>query len=208
MNKMKLVYGTTNKSKIESMKKRLEALDINILSLADVNAPKLSIQENGNSPLENAKIKALAYYEALKMPLFSADSGLYIDGLDEERQPGINVRGLNDWMSDEDAITYYSNLANEMGGKMTARYKNALCLILSPTEIYEYMGEDIASVPFLLVSKAHKKRREGFPLDSLSVNITSGKYYYDEDENAFGKYSLIACGFAAFFNRAIFGGAK
>jgi len=204
---VKLIYGTTNKSKIRFMKKRVESLGIEILSLADVDAPKLNIQENGNSPLENAKIKALAYYDALKMPLFSADSGLYIDGLDDERQPGINVRGQGDWMSDDDAIAYYSALAKEMGGSMTARYKNAICLVLSPTEIHAYMGEDIASEPFLLVAKPHEKRREGFPLDSLSVHIRSGKYYYDDD-NDFGKYSLIGDGFAAFFNRIIFGGTK
>jgi len=204
---LKLIYGTTNKSKIQFMRERIEPLGIEILSLADVSAPKLNIKENGNSPQENAKIKALAYYDALKMPLFSADSGLYIDGLDVQRQPGINVRGHDDWMSDDDAIVHYSALAKEMGGSMAACYKNAICLVLSPTEIYEYMGEDIASDPFLIVAKPHEKRREGFPLDSLSVHIGSGKYYYDDD-NDFGKYSLIGDGFAAFFNRTIFGDAK
>jgi len=200
---VKLIYGTTNKSKILFMKKRVEPLGIQILSLTDVNAPKLHIQENGNSPLENAKIKALAYYEALKMPLFSADSGLYIDGLDDARQPGINVRGQNDHMSDNDAIAYYSTLAEEMGGTMTAHYKNAICLILSPTEIHEYMGQDITSEKFLLVSKPHQKRREGFPLDSLSVDIKSGKYYYDADDY-FEKYPFVNDGFRAFFKRTMF----
>ena len=203
---MKLIYGTTNKSKILFMQRRVESLGIEILSLADVNAPKLNIQENGNSPLENAKIKAMAYYNALKMPLFSVDTGLYIDGLDDARQPGINVRGQDDWMGDDEAIAHYSALADEMGGSMTARYQNGICLVLSPTEMYTYMGEDIASEPFLLVSKPHEKRREGFPLDSLSVHIESGKYYYDADDD-FGKYSLIGDGFAAFFSRA-FGSAK
>ena len=204
---MKLIYGTTNKSKIRFMKKRIESLGIEILSLADVNAPKLNIQENGNSPLANAKIKALAYYDALKMPLFSADSGLYIDGLDDERQPGLNVRGQGDWMNDDDAIAHYSALAKEMGGSMTARYKNALCLVLSPTKIYAYMGEDIASDPFLIVSTPHEKRREGFPLDSLSVNLKNNKYYYDFDDY-FEKYAEIDDGFRNFFNRTLFGGAK
>jgi len=204
---VKLLFGTTNKSKILFMKRHVEPLGIKILSLADVNAPKLNIQENGNSPLENAKIKALAYYDALKMPLFSADSGLYIEGLENNRQPGINVRGQGDWMSDDDAIAFYSALAKEMGGSMTARYKNAICLVLSPTEIYEYMGENIASDPFLLVAKPHEKRREGFPLDSLSVHIGSGKYYYDDDDD-FGKYSLIGSGFATFFKRTLFGDSK
>jgi len=82
---MKLLYGTTNKSKIDFMEKRVAHLGIELLSLTDVSAPKICVAENGNSPLENARIKAMAYYDALKMPLFSADSGLYIDGLDDAR---------------------------------------------------------------------------------------------------------------------------
>jgi 8-oxo-dGTP diphosphatase len=202
---MKLVYGTTNKSKIIFMKKRVDSLGIEILSLTDVNAPRFNVSENGNSPLENAKIKAMAYYDALKMPLFSADSGLYIDGLEDARQPGLNIRGEGDLMNDEDAIAFYSALAKEMGGSMTKKKKNAICLVLSPTEIYEYMGDDIASHPFLIVANPHEKRSEGFPLDSLSVHIKSGKYFHDF-ENKYEKYSEIDDGFRAFFKRVLFGG--
>ena len=34
-------------------------------------------------------------------------------------------------------------------------------------------------LPFILAAKPHEKRVEGFPLDSLSIDIGSGKYYYD-----------------------------
>jgi len=79
---MDLIYGTTNKAKIEFMKRRVEHLGIEILSLNDVGAPKMYIEEDGNSPIANAKIKALAYYDALKMPVFSCDSGLSDSGID------------------------------------------------------------------------------------------------------------------------------
>ena len=96
---MKIVYGTTNKAKIDFMKRRVEPLGIKVLSFTDVDAPKLDIAKNGNSPLENAKIKALAYYDVLKKPVFSCDSGLYIDGLEDACQPGIDIRGKTTiWM--------------------------------------------------------------------------------------------------------------
>jgi 8-oxo-dGTP diphosphatase len=201
---MKIVYGTTNKAKIDFMKRRVEHLGIEILSLNDVGAPKMHIEENGNSPLDNAKIKALAYYEVLKMPVFSCDSGLYIYGLDDERQPGINVRGQNDYMDDDETTRYYSALATEFGGRMTAWYQNAICLVLNNSQIHEYMGEDITSERFWLVSKPHDKgvKAKGFPLDCLSVHIESGKYYYDMD--GYGeKYTNVDDGFAAFFKRIL-----
>jgi 8-oxo-dGTP diphosphatase len=199
---MEIVYGTTNKSKVAFMQNLVESLGIRILSLDDVAAPKLNIEENGNSPLENARIKALAYYEALGRHVLSADSGLYIDGLDDGRQPGLNVRGLGNWMSDDGAIAYYAGLAAEMGGQMTARYRNAVCLIING-EIHEHFGEDIASAPFILTSKPHEKRNKGFPLDSLSIDIESGKYYFDLKYPY--KYKAGDGGFAQFFERALRG---
>ena len=198
---MKLLYGTTNKSKIIFMQKKVQSLGIEIISLSDISAPQLIIEENGSSPLDNARIKAVAYYTVLKTPLFSCDSGLYIDGLDDTIQPGINVRGIGDHMNDEEAIAYYASLADEMGGKMVARYKNAICLILNDNEIFEYMGEDITSSPFYLVSKPHQMRNEGFPLDSLSVHIDSGQYYVDMEYPY--KYAKVDDGFAAFFQRVL-----
>jgi len=199
---MKLVYGTTNKAKIDFMKRRVEHLGIEILSLNDVGAPKMHIEENGKDPLDNARIKALAYYDALKMPVFSCDSGLYIDGLDDERQPGINIRGQGDYMDDDEAIRHYTALAEELGGSMISWYKNAICLVIDETQVYEHMGEDIASERFLLVSKPHEKRvvAKGFPLDCLSVHIESGKYYYDIDGYS-DKYLNVQNGFATFFLR-------
>lgn len=198
---MKLLYATTNKSKIAFMRKRIAYLGIELLSLDDVSAPKLKIEENGNSPLENARIKALAYFNVLKMPLFSCDSGLYIDGIDATRQPGINVRGLNDYMNDDETILYYSAMAKEMGGKMIARYKNAICLLLEDGKLFEHMGDDIASSPFYVVSTPHKTRNEGFPLDSLSVDIKSGKYYFDMEYA--DKYAEIDNGFIQFFKNIL-----
>ena len=200
---MKLIYGTINKAKIQFMKRSVESLGIEILSLNDVRAPNLEIDESGNTPIENAKIKALAYYHALKQPVFSCDSGLYIDGLDDARQPGAHVRSVGGHeLNDEEAIMYFSSLADEFGGSLTARYQHAICLVIDETRIYEHMGVEIASEPFLIVSKPHKKRNEGFPLDSLSVHIESGKYYYDMD-NYTRKLAEGKDGFAAFFQRVL-----
>jgi len=176
---MKLVYGTTNQAKIHFMKRRVKRLDIEILSLEDVGAPRFNIEECGKNQLENARIKAHAYYKALNMPVFSCDSGLYIEGLDDARQPGINIRGPGDRMDDNEAIDYYTSLATEFGGFMAARYQNAICLVADNTRYFEYMGDEIASERFYIVTRPHEKRVKGFPIDSISVDIESGLYYYD-----------------------------
>ena len=186
------------------MKKRLASLDIDILGLDDVGAPPLDIDESGADPLENARIKALAYYGALAAPVFSCDSGLFIEGLEAARQPGAHIRVMDGRRldDDEEMIEQYSLLAAELGGRMAARYQHAICLVLDEAHVYEHMGEDIASEWFYIVSNPHRKRNAGFPLDSLSVHIASGKYYFDIDGYN-EKHPLADDGFAAFFRRIL-----
>ena len=179
---MKILYGTTNKAKLQVMKNVVEALDIELIGLGEVDSELPSIIENGKTPLENAEIKARAYYEAFHMPVFSCDSGLYFDELQDDEQPGLHVRRINGKeLTDDEMIQYYGTLAEQHEGKITGRYRNAIYFILDENHHYSSMDMSIATEPFALVTKPHSKRVEGFPLDSLSIDIPTGKYYYDLD---------------------------
>ena len=177
---MRILYGTTNKGKLQAMEKSVRQLDIEIIGLNDLNCKIPLIEECGRTPLENAEIKARAYFEAFHMPVFSCDSGLYFDELTDEEQPGIHVRRVNGKeLNDDEMIQYYSSLAERYGGKITGRYRNAIYFILDEDHHYSSMDMSIATEPFVLVTKPYVKRVEGFPLDSLSIDIETGKYYYD-----------------------------
>ena len=177
---MKILYGTTNKGKLQAMEKLVKPLNIELIGLNDLNCELPAINENGRTPLENAEIKARAYYEAFHMPVFSCDSGLYFDELEEDEQPGIHVRRVNGKeLNDDEMIEHYASLAKQHGGKITGRYRNAIYFILDENHHYSSMDMSIATEPFILGTKPHSKRVEGFPLDSLSIDIKTGKYYYD-----------------------------
>ena len=177
---MKILYGTTNKGKLQAMRSALESFDIELIGLGDIDSELPCINENGKTPLENAEIKGKAYYEAFHMPVFSCDSGLYFDELQEEEQPGLHVRRVNDKeLTDDEMIAYYAALAERHGGRITGRYRNAIYFILDEDHQYSSMDMSIATEPFILVAEPHEKRVEGFPLDSLSIDIETGKYYYD-----------------------------
>jgi 8-oxo-dGTP diphosphatase len=56
----------------------------------------------------------------------------------------------------------------------------------------------------LLTSKAHKKRDKGFPLDSISLDIKTGKYYMDiVSTGLYEKENDMSNGFKKFFQRAV-----
>ena len=73
---MKLLFGTGNAAKLSVMRNRLKKIDIELIGLNDLMAEGMDIPEiaeTGSTPLENARIKALAYYRAFDMPVFSCD---------------------------------------------------------------------------------------------------------------------------------------
>ncbi|OZV13709.1 hypothetical protein CIW83_01845 [Tissierella sp. P1] len=201
---MKILYGTTNLAKLESMRKTLRELDIEVIGLNSITIKSDYIDETGNNPLENARIKALEYYKKVKMPVFSCDSGLYIRGIKEEQQPGVYVRRVNGKeLTDEEMIEYYGEIARENGGQVFARYENAICLVLDEEHIYEYQGNEISSDEFIIVDKPHPRRNQGFPLESLSVEKNSKKYYLDMDRKEKG--DKIGDGFRNFFKKCLLG---
>lgn len=203
---MKLLYGTGNLAKLSAMNSRLERLGIELIGLNDLKVEGYSIPEileNGNTPLENARLKATAYYEAFQMPVFSCDSGLYFDNVPDEVQPGVHVRNVNGkCLSDEEMIEYYAGLARQYGN-LIARYRNAICLVTDESHIYEAMEPSMESEKFILTDKPHSAiRKKGFPLDSMSIDIKTNKYYYDLSEDKLEQVA-VEDGFLAFFKKVL-----
>ena len=200
---MRILYGTTNQAKLESMRRITKSLDLEIIGLHDLQQPIPKVDESGKSPLENAELKARAYFNAFSMPVFSCDSGLYFEQVEEKYQPGTHIRRVNGKeLSDEEMIEYYSNLAKMHDNQLLGRYRNAICLVLNENTCFSSMDEVLSTEPFKLVSVAHPKRVKGYPLDSLSVDIHSGKYYYDMQEKSVDQ-SAIEQGFTEFFQKVL-----
>ena len=202
---MKLLYGTGNPAKFSAMEERLKGLELELISLKDLKEERGAVipqvPEKGNTPLENARQKAKAYYEAFHMPVFSCDSGLYFEDVPEEVQPGVHVRNVNGkCLSDEQMIEYYGGLARQYGhGRLTANYRNAICLVLDETHIYEAMEPSMESGRFILTDVPHGEiREEGFPLDSMSLEIETNQYFYDLPDSRLDQVA-VEDGFLQFF---------
>lgn len=203
---MKLLFGTGNQAKLSAMKRRLETIGIELIGLQDLRAEGYTIPEvpeDGKTPLENARQKALAYYEAFRMPVFSCDSGLYFDDVPDEVQPGVHVRTVKGkYLSDEEMIEHYAGLVKQYG-KLTARYRNAICFVKDKAHVYEAMEPSMESEIFILTDVPHSSiRKIGFPLDSLSIDVKTGKYYYDLSEEALDQFA-VEDGVLLFFEKIL-----
>ena len=72
---MKLIFGTGNQAKLNVMKIRLKPLGIDLIGLEDLKKEGYtvpSVPETGNTPLENARQKAMAYLKCQCFPAILA----------------------------------------------------------------------------------------------------------------------------------------
>lgn len=84
-----------------------------------------------------------------------------------------------------------------------ARYRNAICFVQDDTHIYEAMEPSMESEKFILTDRPHSiVRKKGFPLDSISLDIKTNKYYYDLPTNRLEQVA-VEDGFLDFFKRVL-----
>ncbi len=96
----KILIATQNKGKIEEFKSIFKELNIEVISLSDID-DTIDIIEDGTTFEENALIKATYLNKLLNIPVISDDSGLEVEALDNK--PGIySARYAGEQKSDID----------------------------------------------------------------------------------------------------------
>ena len=205
----KILIGTTNPSKVRRFEALLADYDVEFCTLKDLGITE-EPEEQGATPEENAVLKA-AFYGTFFDAVICNDSGLYLDGLplDDSRQPGLNIRtpGGGPRLDDEEMIRHYTRLVHSLGGRMLAYYLDGIAVYNQGT-ISSFMESREAArhSAFYLVDKPAEERKEGWPLDSISMNrntltyfVHGGNNQYDSQEEniILGKYRERAIRFLA-----------
>lgn len=178
---MKLLYATNNNSKIYNMQRRLQGLPIELVTPKDLGI-KLEVIEDGKTATENAIKKAEAYYQATGISTIAGDSGLYVDNLPEGKQPGLFVRRVNGKeLSDDEMIKYYTTLIDSIGGKSMGYYITGLAMMTEDGLKTIEISED----KFILSSKISDNNHRGNPLDVMTIDPVTQKYYTDMTDDEF-----------------------
>ena len=169
---MKVLFATTNPAKVGKYKEALSERNIELITLKDLDL-NLNVEENGKNCMENALIKAKAYYEETGIISIGMDNSLFIEELPEEKQPETHVRRVNGKeLTDEEMIEYYTGLVKEYGGKLTAKWVYGM-VIYGKNGAKEHTW---SKSHFYFVDKASDKRNPGYPLDSIAIIPEFNKY--------------------------------
>ena len=149
---MKLIFGTTNKRKIEDLQNIINELnmDIEVLSMEDIGWDRGEIEEDGITIEENSLIKAFAISDFCKdhnlnYPIITDDTGLYVDSLNGE--PGIyTVRYADDEIAlnpelpkCQSVIKLYRNLEGKENRDAT--FRCCVTTMMPDGEFFQEYGE-------------------------------------------------------------------
>lgn len=170
---MKILFATTNKAKVKFYATRLKEKGIDIVTLDDLNITK-DVEENGNTPLENAIIKATEYYKISGLPTIAVDDGLYFYNVPEHIQPGTHVKRVNGKkLNDDEMIEHYINLVNEYGnnGELKVYFLKGIALVYDDNvQSFENKGDR------LFVNRKSEVLDEGYPLASIQIIPSLNKF--------------------------------
>lgn len=136
---MKLVLATNNEGKVREFARILEPLGIEVMTQKQAGV-YVSPEENGTTFAENARIKAMAVYEATGLPTVADDSGLCIDAMNGE--PGVYSARYygEDTPYEEKNRRIIESLNGVAEEKRTARFVAHITCVLSKDEILDCEG--------------------------------------------------------------------
>lgn len=173
---IEVFFATKNKDKIIKMRNRLKGLDIKVITPYDINV-NIEIEENGSNVIENATLKARAYFDKIKIPTIATDSSLYVEKFDV--QPGFFIKRINGvTLNDDELEEHYINELNKVGGTSKAFYVTGLVLVQDGKVNSIEIKED----EFIFTSNVCKHNRNYDPLSRLEYDEKIGKYFCELDK--------------------------
>lgn len=165
---MKLLVATHNPGKAQELKQSLQGLNLEVLSLNDLNL-KDDVEKTGDTFKANALLKARYYCQLADLPTLADDSGLEIHALNNE--PGVKSRRWKGYsMSDQELIDYaLERLKGIPLQKRTANF--SVCLALVFPDKKEYTTE--AKSYGLILEKQQTPITPGYPFRSIFLSTES-----------------------------------
>ena len=125
---MKIIIATHNKHKLQEMSRILSPMGYEVVTDLDLGIELSDVEENGETFLDNARIKAEAGCKESGLPCIADDSGLCVDALNGA--PGVYSARYSGVHGDDDGNN--RKLLSELEGvpteKRTAHFACAICV--------------------------------------------------------------------------------
>lgn len=124
-----VIVATGNRGKLDEIRSSLAFAGWEFVTAADLGRQAPDVEETGETFIENALLKALAYHELFGMPAIADDSGLIVDALAGE--PGVRSArwsgpGATDAKNNAKLLLALEGLGPDL---RAARFQSAVVLV-------------------------------------------------------------------------------
>lgn len=174
-NKIKIVAATTNAGKLKEFRDILS--DFDVVTVADVGFFD-EIEENGQTFIENARLKAKTVCEAVGLPTLGDDSGLCVDALGGA--PGIYSARYSGQGVPANRKLLLKNLQGEIN--RSAHFNCAVALVFPDGREYVAEGQTYGEI-----TTEETNGGNGFGYDCLFYSHELGKTFAEasaDEKNA------------------------
>lgn len=194
----KIVIGTTNKNKVERIKRLFKNENYEFFALNEVCKNIKEPEETADNPVDISIQKAMFYanYIPEGYILLTQDDTLEFENIDEIDNPGVHIKEpvIKQYgeFTDENAAKYYIDLAKKYGGSISMKFKygHAIASINKSTRTIKTVIAANSSLKAKLVDKATKLEEvPGYFLSALMQVEVNGKWL---DYNNLNEKDLIA----------------
>lgn len=164
---MNLIFGTTNKRKVEDLQNIINEmnLDIQVLSMEDIGWNRGEIEETGFTIEENSLIKATAILSFCKdnnieYPIITDDAGLFVDALNGE--PGIyTARYADDELALNPNLPKYQcviKLLRKLNNQenRNAKYRCCVTIMMPSGDYNQEIGESNGTIAKEIIGELKK----------------------------------------------------
>ena len=164
---MNLIFGTTNKRKVEDLQNIINEmnLDIQVLSMEDIGWNRGEIEEIGFTIEENSLIKATAILSFCKdnnieYPIMTDDTGLFVDALNGE--PGIyTARYADDELALNPNLPKYQcviKLLRKLNNQenRNAKYRCCVTIMMPSGDYNQEIGESNGTIAKEIIGELKK----------------------------------------------------
>ncbi len=170
---MRLLIGTSNPAKLARYRALLSRFaSLEVLSPQQIGL-QLSIEEDGQTPAENALLKARRYADRSRLPSLGIDESLSIPFLPLKDQPGVFVRrNGGKELSDLEMLDQFQQIARQLpSDQRIVVWTYAVCLALPDAGSFE----DASTLQAVLTDQPCLPLTPGYPLSSLLLDPLTGK---------------------------------
>lgn len=175
----KVLLATNNPGKVERFKKLVTVAGLNVefLTPAELEIETIDVPENGKTLVENAEIKARAYFGKVDIPILANDTGFWLstegffltpkrEALGAKKEEDLTVDEVNKMLLD-----FWKDKATQNGGEVDAAWVEFFVLLKPDGEVDVTESRREA----ILTNKEFGDPPAGMPIRALYISKITNK---------------------------------